>query len=237
MPQKASTARPKTTGKVKTNQRTPRAGSIVYEHVKSELLEDAYRDLTHIPIEAIATELNVSRQPVMDAIKRLSAEGFVEIIPQVGSRLRQYSPRDVIDFFEFFALIEAQLTSLAAIRANEESIVSLRLLSAQIGTLPKLKKKPKDLGKLYRNLNRKFHLEITSMADSKAVGDFVEILRDKADYFITWEKRFSLAQHIETSVAEHEEIIDAIEAGDANLAALKTKEHILSVDREWIIGE
>ncbi|MBL4837927.1 MAG: GntR family transcriptional regulator [Kordiimonadaceae bacterium] len=77
------------------------AGSRVYEYVKDNLLEDAYRNLERIPIEKIAKELGVSRQPVMDAIKRLSAEGFIEIIPQVGSRLRQYSSRDVLDFFNF----------------------------------------------------------------------------------------------------------------------------------------
>ena len=213
------------------------AGSRVYEYVKDNLLEDAYRNLERIPIEKIAKELGVSRQPVMDAIKRLSAEGFIEIIPQVGSRLRQYSSRDVLDFFQFFALTEAQITRLAAERATDEDIIKLRLISAQIGVLSRLKKTPKDIGRLYRSLNRKLHLEISTIAGSDAIGDFVEILRDKSDYFITWEQRFILPERIEASFNEHEQIIDTIGEGDSDLAALKTKEHILAVDNNWIMSE
>jgi DNA-binding GntR family transcriptional regulator len=45
----------------------------------------------------------VSKHPVIEALRFLSADGLVEIVPQVGSTAMTYSLQDVADFFEMFA--------------------------------------------------------------------------------------------------------------------------------------
>src|SRR5262249_26219990 len=82
-------------------------GASAYAYLKERIIGGAYDRDEWIPVETVAADLAVSRQPVMDAIKRLSVEGFVEIVPQVGSRVRRYSERDIRDFFVFFAQSEA----------------------------------------------------------------------------------------------------------------------------------
>jgi hypothetical protein len=46
--------------------------------------------------------LDVSKQPIMDALRRLASDGLVEIIPQVGCRIPVHEPQDVTDFFAVF---------------------------------------------------------------------------------------------------------------------------------------
>src|SRR3546814_11189711 len=71
----------------------------------------------------------------MDALRRLSIEGFVEIVPQVGCRPRRPEINEIRDFFRLFAEGEAIVAELAAERAEPNVVLTLRLISAQIGAL------------------------------------------------------------------------------------------------------
>lgn len=219
-----------------TNRGGSAIGANVYAHVKEQILGGAFGKGDWIPIDDIASSLGVSRQPVMDAMKRLSVEGFVEIMPQVGSRVRHYSERDIRDFFALFALGEAHVARLAAERAEPEDIVNLRMISAQIGALTRLNVGSAERGRLYRNLNRMLHYEIRNVARSPAVGELVEALRDRSDFFIVSEHGSVFTDRIETAFAEHEAIIDVIEARDGDAAAEAMKRHILAVEASVLAG-
>src|SRR5262245_65233875 len=105
----------------------------VYEHIKQLMFAGVYRPGMQIEVEKIAGDLDVSRQPVMDALKRLNFDGFVTIIPQVGCRVRTYKPEEVSDFFRIVASVEALAVELAAKRATPDDITRMQILSGQIG--------------------------------------------------------------------------------------------------------
>ena len=109
----------------------------VYDHVKQLLFTGIYRPGMQIEVEKIAGTLDVSRQPVMDALKRLNFEGFVTIVPQVGCRVRTYRAEEVTDFFRVVADVEALSAELAAKRAMPDDIVRMQVISAQIATVAK----------------------------------------------------------------------------------------------------
>ncbi|NRP90721.1 HTH-type transcriptional repressor RspR [Ensifer adhaerens] len=202
------------------------ANSQVYATVKQKLLEGHYQPGTWLSIDDTAAEFGVSRQPVMDATKRLTIEGFLEIVPQVGSRVRQYSPSDVSDFFDFFSLTESHIARTSALRSDANDIMELRLVSAQLSVLPKIKVSASELVALYRSLNRKFHAAISQSTKSPLLTEMEEGLRDKADFFIT--TYASLDARIEDAVSEHEEIVDAIERREADKVAEIMHAHVLA---------
>jgi DNA-binding GntR family transcriptional regulator len=55
----------------------------VYDLLKERLLEGLYPAGTRLPTDDLRIELGVSKQPVMEALRRLSADGMIEIVPQV----------------------------------------------------------------------------------------------------------------------------------------------------------
>ena len=62
-------------------------------------------------IEAdLTAELSVSRGPVREALKRLAAEGVVQLIPHRGAYIRKLTRREVMDIL----VIQENLTALAA---------------------------------------------------------------------------------------------------------------------------
>ena len=62
--------------------------------------------------------LSISRAPVSDAIRRLTVEGLLEVLPQVGCRVVRPVPAEVKDLYEIFGATEGVIARLAAERRS-----------------------------------------------------------------------------------------------------------------------
>jgi DNA-binding GntR family transcriptional regulator len=206
--------------------RTERLVDQAYTHIKKLLLDGLVRDQSWFAIDEIAGDLGISRQPVMDAMKRLSLEGFIEIVPQVGCRIKSASPDEVTDFFRLFASSEGLISQLAAERATTEDILQLKLLSAQIGALGGWDGDSSTRAQSYRLLNRQFHAELRRIARSSAVSDIVERLADRSDFYIAQSGTAEFSEHVGPAHAEHERLLLAIERRDPELARQAGESHI-----------
>jgi len=202
-----------------------------YDHLKQMLVTGIVTDQQWFPIDEIAAELDTSRQPVMDALRRLSIEGFVEIVPQVGCRPRRPQINEIRDFFRLFAEGEAIIAELAAERADPNVVLTLRLISAQIGALSQQPDEVSGRSDLYRSLNRQLHAEMRRAAHSPALAEIVESLGDRSDFYIACFKDKVFAPNLKIAHAEHEEIIEAIAAGNGRKARGAMKKHITATEQ------
>lgn len=209
--------------------RQPRRTDLVYDHIKQAILDGVLEAQPWIPIERISADLGVSRQPVMDSLKRLAIEGFVTIVPQVGCRLRNYEPGQVEDFFRLFAEGEALVAELAASRATADDVADMRAISARIGRLRQGEMPDRQRGSAYRGLNRALHLRMRESACSPAVTEIVEGLGDRSDFFIALARRPIFAARLEQAHAEHEALLARIADHDAKAAATVIRAHILAI--------
>jgi DNA-binding GntR family transcriptional regulator len=210
--------------------RATRLSEQAYEHVKRLLLEGRLSVDTWLPIEEIAAEIGSSRQPIMDAMKRLVMEGFIEIVPQVGCRVRSPEIREIEDFFRFFASGEALIAELAARRAEPSDVLALQLISGQVGQLIRVSKKKTEIGENYRLLNRQLHSEMRRISRSKPLADIVESLGDRSDFYVASVKRPVFALNVAQAHKEHEEIIEAIARHDEEGARYAMEKHIFATE-------
>jgi DNA-binding GntR family transcriptional regulator len=202
-----------------------------YDHIKKMLVTGEVTRRDWFPIDAIAATLQTSRQPVMDALRRLSTEGFVDIVPQVGCRPRNADISEIRDFYRLFAEGESIIAELAAARATPENVLALRLISSQISALAN------QLGDLdvkadaYRSLNRQLHSEIRRAARSPSLAEIVEGLGDRSDFYIAFFRNKVFALNLKVAHAEHEEVIEAIVAHDPRKARVAMKRHIRATEK------
>ncbi|HEY6869100.1 MAG TPA: GntR family transcriptional regulator [Novosphingobium sp.] len=211
-----------------TRQRTGLSAQ-VHDYVKQQLLDGEIAIGSAIPIDAIAARLGISRQPVMDAVRRLAQDGFVDVVPQVGSFPRTYRVREIVDFFRLFAESEAVVAALAAERRDPAGIARLRQISAEIGALRGADLPEPELARTYRKLNRRFHSEIRAMMDSSAVAEVVETMGDQSDFLASAARAPIFMKRLDAAIDEHEQIIAAIESGDAARAARLMRQHVLAI--------
>lgn len=145
-------------------------------------------------------------------------DGLVEILPQRGSRVATYEPQEVEDFFVMFGGFEGTIAGVAALRRTEDQLSELDVISARIDAL-RSSGDPMERARGYRSWNRRFHSAIHEMAHSRVMSQSSQKMWDLADFLInTSGVRGAFSAALDDRHADHEEIRQALHAGDEALA-------------------
>jgi DNA-binding GntR family transcriptional regulator len=199
----------------------------IYDLVRERLLDGGYQAGERLAVEALKTEFGVSKQPIMDALRRLESDGLVEIIPQVGCRVPVYGPQDVEDFFAVFGGMEGAVAGVAAQRYSAEQLGQLIAVNAEIESLAD-NPDPAARAHGYRMSNREFHAIIHTMAHSPVVAEISRRMWDMSDLLInTSGIPQPLASAISGRHDDHEHIIDALRERDHQRARTEMEAHIV----------
>ena len=102
---------------------------------------------------ALADELGMSRTPVREALRRLAAEGLVEISPNKGARLMSFTEEDLLELYSVRARMEPLAVRLAIPRLNG---TDLQQLSTIVSEMEELASGTMDVDKM-TVLNNRFH--------------------------------------------------------------------------------
>lgn len=155
----------------------------------------------------LCEQLHVSRTPLREAIKLLSAEGLVDLLPNRGAVAVKLTEADVTHSFEVLAALEGLSGELAAQRIADAEIAELRALHFEMMACHARR----DLSGYYR-LNARIHSAINEAAGNpvlaqtyRAINARVQSLRFRTNQD---EAKWSHA------LAEHQQMIDALAARD-----------------------
>jgi DNA-binding GntR family transcriptional regulator len=187
-----------------------------YDYIKSQLLEGDYGPGQKLSVVDLTRELQCSRVPVMEALKRLASAGFVHIVPQVGCRVVTPQPAEVRDFFALFAAAEGTVTAFAAARRTAAEVEEFKQLCGHVDEVARSAGKPGDRDPTYRRLNLLFHAFVHRLARSPVTTAIAATMWDRSDFYI---KLAFGSLYFSRAVREaHQAIRAAIIAGDAEAA-------------------
>lgn len=88
----------------------------------------------------IAQELNVSRNPVREALRQLEQEGIVEYIPQKGCFLREINLEELEEIFRLRANLEVISLEYCNFKMSDETIRKLESIIIELSNIKKSKK-------------------------------------------------------------------------------------------------
>lgn len=217
----------------------------LYEEVLDQILAYAERQqLTvgdRLPSEReLAERLGVSRNSVKQAMMVLEVQGLVETRHGGGTYLRTGSlvaeriselvgrKQRLPDVLEAREALEVKLVELAASRRTEADVAAMQ------EALDQMTRSVAE-GGTGEEGDRRFHHAVAAASQSALLVDFYRQLSSK----IIETRRESLKQpgRPRRSLAQHEQILDAVRAGDARRARTAMSRHLRSVSRvrllEW----
>ena len=199
------------------------------ERLREMILDGPLSPGDPVVVADLGRQLGVSRQPVMEALKRIEADGAIEILPQIGCRIRIPDAGEVEDFFQMFAAMEGEISAFAAARHSPEQAASLAAMLANLFGALDRPDPPAHGGRSDRRLNRVFHGAIHDMACSPGIARLSSALWDRSDFYVkTAFGAFRISSRVRTS---YRMIADAIVARDADLARAVTREHLIASGR------
>jgi DNA-binding GntR family transcriptional regulator len=152
--------------------------------------------------------LSVSRTPLREAIKRMAAEGLVDLLPNRGAVAVKLSETDIIHAFEVLAELEGISGELAAQRITAAEIAEIKALHYEM--LASFARK--DLHEYYR-LNAQIHAAINRATKNPVLEKIYRETNARVQSM-----RFRSNQNEskwKQAVSEHEQILAALEKRDA----------------------
>lgn len=203
-----------------------------YQTTKQRLLNGEYKAGDRISPEDLVIELGTSRQPVMDALKRLATERFIEIIPQVGVHVVETERQDVLDFFRLLAATESVCAALAAERADDAGAAKLAEINRQIGLLLSDDFDDDERARRYRALNREFHRQLNTLAASDTLTPIAAFMWDHSDFLVSSAFDVKLLMgRLRAAYEEHDLVCQAVAANDPDGARQAIENHVLAFAR------
>ncbi|MGA7810918.1 GntR family transcriptional regulator [Bradyrhizobium sp.] len=192
-----------------------------YEAIKHDIITCALRPGEYINESLLSERLRFGRTPVHQAIDQLKLQGLVDIIPRKGIIVRPVNLAEIMQVAEVRMINEMECARLAAVRATKSDIAAMRDILANADEA----RSTRDIEALMM-LDRDFHGMLAQAAKNPVLSELLRTLHERS--LRVWFISLNDAEHLKKVQREHEAIVDALVAGDADRAAAAMREHILS---------
>lgn len=169
--------------------------------------------------QKLAAEYGISRTPLREALKVLAVEGLVTMKARRGAYVAEVSADEVAQVYHLLALIESDAAASVAARATAMQRAELRGLHEQ------LERRARERDAFFE-ANEQFHLALLRIAGNRWALQVASDLR----------KLMKLSRHrsllrsgrVAASLAEHRELMQAIDAGRGDDARRLMQQHFES---------
>ena len=195
-----------------------------YKLIRDSIYSRKYEPGFHLKEEELSESLNISRTPVRQAIRMLADEGLVCIRENRRSHVADIKDEDMEIIFDLIAMVESYSAGIAATKITEEQLSKLKEIQDT------LERGDHENDVEFLEANYEFHNTIHQAAGSRTIRKLVkQVINLSAICYL----KVGVHTENETAINQHREIIDALEMGDSDFAALKMRVHIETVRQQY----
>jgi DNA-binding GntR family transcriptional regulator len=187
----------------------------VAERIRDAIVSGKIAPGTWLREAKLANQLGVSRIPVREALAHLGAEGLVKRVPFRGTMVIRLTEDQVKESFILRSLLEGFATKLATPHLTPGDIARLRSLIAHLEECARTERHEEAAP-----LHREFHGIIYNRCGSE------KLIRWISELYNQFPKSLRRTTRFEEPPGEYRRIVDAIEAGDAEMAGKLMSEHL-----------
>ena len=168
---------------------------------------------------ALAGQMDISRTPLREALKVLTAEGLVRHEPRRGCFVNQVTAKDLDEIFPVIALLEGRCAHEAALHASDADVERLQALHDKLGRHAKARRINE-----YYSVNFEIHEAIIALAGNhwlaQVIGDLRKIVK------LARLQQLHAPGRLDQSLAEHMAVFAALKARDPEGAEAAMRTHL-----------
>lgn len=196
---------------------------------RSETLRESIEELIavgklapgqHLDETMLAEQFGVSRTPIREALIQLASMGIIVMRPRRGAIVAEIGPQQLIEMFEVMAEFEAMCGRLAARRMTPTEHASL--IAAHRACRDALEQLDPDT---YFYENEAFHEQIYAGSHNHFLAEQARTLHRRLRPYRRLQLR--VRERLKNSYEEHEEVVNAIIAGDSERTVELLRQHIV----------
>jgi len=196
-----------------------------YGALKSAIVKmDIYAHNAELRLDErdLSARFGVSRTPLREALAQLDQEGLVRILPRRGIFIVRKTKVEILEMITVWAALESMAARLAATAADERAIQALHPLVDGFSQ----DAVARQLGE-YSDANIAFHSAIIGLGHNALISEITGNLF----FHVRGIRRRTIveADRAQRSVADHREIVAAIESRDPERAEMLVRTHTLKL--------
>lgn len=196
------------------------ASDHAYRLIRSQILSGVRAGGDWLREGDLAESIGVSRTPVREALRRLTAEGLVRYERNRGVQVAAWTAEDLEEIFSLRSVLEPWACRLAATSASVDLDELDRLAhdmdAAAEGSVA-------DVDRI-TELNNRFHRLILEGSNNRRLGSVVSSV---VQVPLVWQTFSHYSDtDLRRSLAHHHELVDALAAGDPDWAESVMRSHV-----------
>ncbi len=204
----------------------------IYDALHRQVIAGKYAPGDWLRQEDIASQMGVSMTPVREALDLLVSKGLAERVPYRGVRVREISPKEILEAYGLRLMLEAMIAREAAINITPEQASKLQDIMDEMDRHVELNEMPQE-----RQLSREFHAAIAEASGNSLLIQLYTIVSNAFPDWLLYEALYRKPELVSSSVTqthdEHAAILDALKKRDADQAVKVSLEHVMESGR-WL---
>lgn len=203
-----------------------RVGAIdVYRKMREKIIAGDYMPGASLTEMELANTFSISRNTVQKVLLMLANDELVTLEQNKGAKVRAYTLKEILEYTQIREVMEGLIVTLAVPHITPAQVTAMR------GILERMKQKLEARDLLaYSACNKELHQILYDACPNRSAVDYVKVLKNQISKFNA--KTILIPGRDEQSFHEHTAIVEAIAAGDAQLAAHCMREHISNVGQK-----
>jgi len=183
----------------------------ILETIRDAISSGALKPGEKVAEPELAERFGISRTPIREAFRQLESEGYLTVIPRKGAVVVSFSTKEVEEFYAIKSILEGYAANLACRNLTEKEIDKLASINEKLRQLAE-----EDDIKHFFKIHNDFHELFRKAADNTKLDELISSLVGKFQRL----RYASLSKpgRMKISVQEHNKIIEAFRARNAELA-------------------
>ena len=198
-----------------------------YERIKNLLVNGQLKFDVVYSANHFAEILGVSRTPVREALLQLTSEGFFVSLRGRGFKIKEFSEKEIQDFFEARKMIEAYVIEQLV---DEVSEVDLKPLDDSLEQMINGHKKTETYG--FLEADKSFHMNLIRRYQNSLLESIMGNIRDFIS--ILGQKALASPGRVEEVIEEHRHILEALHQKDKIKAVQAIQYHLDATEKSLL---
>ena len=200
---------------------------LIAKDLRERILSDELAEGSAIRQEALAKDYAVSRMPIREALKRLEAEGLVQLTTNRGATVTQHSLDEIAEIFDLRLMLEVDLLSRGVPLMTAEDFDRCQQMLEQMEDSYE-----SDDVAAWGALNWAYHAAFYAKADRGLTHDLLNRINLLCDRYVRM--HLSVMEQRDAAKQEHRELLTLAQAGEVSAATDLLTRHIQRTRAELV---
>jgi len=191
----------------------------IADRLREMIMTGEFKEGDKINENELCSAMGISKTPLREALRVLSAEGLISLVPNRGSFVTKPTIQEIQEMFEVMSVLEGVCAKAAAERMGPQDLTRLEKLHE--GLEKEFRRRHQQN---YIRLNNRYHSFIQELAGNRTLNQIVDGLRKKILLYRF--QSLNLKGRFEDSIREHRELLAAFRDRNPELAEQLMKKHL-----------